>query len=57
MVREAGLEPARPIGHQNLNLARLPFRHSRAACSLPGLPAIEASEVALARTSEPMAAG
>ena len=28
MVRVTGLEPAR-LGHQNLNLARLPFRHTR----------------------------
>ena len=30
LVREAGLEPARPCGHQDLNLAWLPFHHSRA---------------------------
>lgn len=29
MVREGGLEPPRPLGQQNLNLPRLPFRHSR----------------------------
>ena len=28
-VREGGLEPPRPCGHQHLKLARLPFRHSR----------------------------
>ena len=28
LVRVTGLEPARQ-GHQNLNLARLPFRHTR----------------------------
>lgn len=28
-VREGGLEPPRPYGHQHLKLARLPFRHSR----------------------------
>ena len=28
MVRVTGLEPAR-LRHQNLNLARLPFRHTR----------------------------
>ena len=28
-VREGGLEPPRPFGHQHLKLARLPFRHSR----------------------------
>lgn len=27
-MRATGLEPARQ-GHQNLNLARLPFRHAR----------------------------
>ena len=37
-VPGAGLEPARPYGHQFLRLARLPFRHpggSSAKCSLP----------------------
>ena len=29
LVREAGLEPARPCGHWHLKPARLPFRHSR----------------------------
>ncbi len=29
LVREGGLEPPRPFGHQHLKLARLPFRHSR----------------------------
>ena len=29
IVREGGLEPPRPCGHQHLKLARLPFRHSR----------------------------
>ena len=29
LVREGGLEPPRPVGHQHLKLARLPFRHSR----------------------------
>ncbi len=29
IVREGGLEPPRPFGHQHLKLARLPFRHSR----------------------------
>ncbi len=29
VVREGGLEPPRPFGHQHLKLARLPFRHSR----------------------------
>jgi hypothetical protein len=28
-VREGRLELPRPEGHQDLNLARLPFRHSR----------------------------
>ena len=28
-MRETGLEPARYYYHQALNLARLPFRHSR----------------------------
>src|SRR4029077_8593123 len=28
-VREGGLEPPRPFGHQHLKLTRLPFRHSR----------------------------
>ena len=28
-MREGGLEPPRPFGHQHLKLARLPFRHSR----------------------------
>ena len=27
VVSKAGLEPARPNGHQPLKLARLPFRH------------------------------
>lgn len=27
MVLGAGVEPARPCGHQALNLTRLPFRH------------------------------
>ena len=31
MVRETGVEPARPLGHQDLNLAWLPFHHSCAA--------------------------
>lgn len=29
LVREAGLEPARPFGHCLLKAARLPFHHSR----------------------------
>lgn len=29
MVREEGLEPPRPFGHQFLKLTRLPLRHSR----------------------------
>ena len=29
VVREAGLEPARPFEHWHLKPARLPFRHSR----------------------------
>ena len=28
-VRGGGLEPPRPIGHYDLNVARLPFRHPR----------------------------
>ncbi len=28
-MRERGLEPLRPFGHQTLNLACLPFHHSR----------------------------
>lgn len=28
-MRQAGFEPARPLGHQALNLARLPFHHRR----------------------------
>ena|GEM_PF-5357594 len=28
LVSEEGLEPSRPVGHQPLKLARLPFRHS-----------------------------
>jgi hypothetical protein len=28
-VRSAGFEPARPDGHQHLELARIPFRHER----------------------------
>lgn len=40
-VREAGLEPARPFGHQLLKLARLPFHHSRRATGFfipPSIP-------------------
>ncbi len=36
MVPGAGLEPARPCGHQFLRLVRLPFRHPgryRVKCS------------------------
>lgn len=29
LVRERGLEPPQPCGHYDLNVARLPFRHSR----------------------------
>ena len=28
-VRAGGVEPPRPLGHQDLSLARLPFRHAR----------------------------
>ncbi len=35
LVRERGLEPPRPCGHKNLNLARLPFRHSRKGLQTP----------------------
>lgn len=33
-MREAGLEPARPTGHEDLNLACLPFHHSREGASI-----------------------
>ncbi len=38
MVRVTGLEPARQR-HQNLNLARLPFRHTRMDRYLFSIPA------------------
>jgi hypothetical protein len=45
LVREGGVEPPRPLGHTDLNRARLPIPPlARAACRLPRRPSRSRSE-------------